>query len=204
MAASDQSYLKYSDKGQVSLDKKHQYYAQVQIQMYATNTKYADFVVKTIAADNNILIQRIAYDDMFSMNLINKCKVFFTKVIVNELLTHKVKLHYEKLQDNEQNSDQVTNSNLEINEVVTDLDTGIAMNQKNADIHVSCSTQAFVCPICNCECKDEPLTLNEESICCSKCEIWYHYPCVCIKGNENVVRSKYRKWFCERCKSKKW
>ncbi|CAG2241541.1 unnamed protein product [Mytilus edulis] len=192
MATSDQSYLNYSDNKQISLDKKHQYYTQVQIQMYATNTKYADFVVKTVAADDNIFIQRIAYDEIFTMN---------------ELLTHKVKLYYEKLQNNEQNSDQVfTNSNLEINEVVQEVDTGSAttcMNEDNTDIHVPSSNPAVVCPICSCECKDEPLTLNEESICCSKCDFWFHYPCVGIKGNENVVRSKYRNWFCKSCKGKK-
>ncbi|CAG2248560.1 unnamed protein product [Mytilus edulis] len=207
MATSDQSYLNYSDNKQISLDKKHQYYTQVQIQMYATNTKYADFVVKTVAADDNIFIQRIAYDEIFTMNVIHKCKVFFTKVIVQELLTHKVKLYYEKLQNNEQNSDQVfTNSNLEINEVVQEVDTGSAttcMNEDNTDIHVPSSNPAVVCPICSCECKDEPLTLNEESICCSKCDFWFHYPCVGIKGNENVVRSKYRNWFCKSCKGKK-
>ncbi|CAG2228707.1 unnamed protein product [Mytilus edulis] len=207
MATSDQSYLNYSDNKQISLDKKHQYYTQVQIQMYATNTKYADFVVKTVAADDNIFIQRIAYDEIFTMNVIHKCKVFFTKVIVQELLTHKVKLYYEKLQNNEHKTDQVfTNSNLEINEVVQEVDTGSAttcMNEDNTDIHVPSSNPAVVCPICSCECKDEPLTLNEESICCSKCDFWFHYPCVWNKGNENVVRSKYRNWFCKSCKGKK-
>ena len=62
--------------GTAKLDKRHQYYAQVQFQMFATNTDYADFVVRTTAKSSNIHIERINKDTEYVENMITKCRIF--------------------------------------------------------------------------------------------------------------------------------
>lgn len=95
MITSKDSCLKVSPGGEIHLDKKHKFYVQVQLQMYATSTEYSDFVVKTNSETDNIFIERILLEKDFVMSIIEKCKTFFMKVIANELLHRKVKLHYD-------------------------------------------------------------------------------------------------------------
>lgn len=71
--------------GIVKLNRGHQYYAQVQCQMFVPNTDYADFVVRTNARSSNIHIERISKDSKFVENMITKCRIFFNEVIVPKL-----------------------------------------------------------------------------------------------------------------------
>ena len=55
------------------------------------------------------------------------------------------------------------------------------------------------CKVCKKECVDDPVSRKDQSIECDKCSLWFHYPCVGIKGNERFLKSVYAKWFCRAC-----
>lgn len=88
------SCLLIQQDGTIELNKDHQYYAQVQCQMFVTNTDYADFVVRTNAKSSNIHIERIIKDAEFVDNMITKCDIVFDKVVIPELYHGQVKTHY--------------------------------------------------------------------------------------------------------------
>ncbi len=93
-ATKPSSCLIVQEDGMVKLNKGHQYYAQVQCQMFVTNTNYADFVVRTCAKSSNIHIERINKDTQLVDNMITKCTIFFNKVIVSELYNGVVEEYY--------------------------------------------------------------------------------------------------------------
>lgn len=93
-ATKPSSCLLVQQDGTTKLNKDHQYYAQVQCQMFVTNTDYADFVVRTSAKSSNIHIERINKDTEFIDNMITKCRIFFNKAIVPELYHGVVKEFY--------------------------------------------------------------------------------------------------------------
>ena len=55
------------------------------------------------------------------------------------------------------------------------------------------------CKLCKKECVDDPVSTKDQSIECDKCSLWFHYPCVGIKGNERFLKSVYARWFCRAC-----
>ena len=70
-----------------SLQKKHQYYYQVQTQMFVCSLEYADFVVCTFPNDvATINVERIYVDEDFLVESIVKAGQFYTVAILPELL----------------------------------------------------------------------------------------------------------------------
>ena len=67
-----------------SLKVTHEYYTQVQMHMFATNTLYCDFVVWT---PNQIVVNRIYHDMEFELVAVPKLNKFFRDVILPEILT---------------------------------------------------------------------------------------------------------------------
>jgi hypothetical protein len=67
------------------LKKNHAYFYQVQFQMGITKHTYCDFVVwKT----EQVIINRIAFEEAFFIEMVSKCREFFKKCILPELLAH--------------------------------------------------------------------------------------------------------------------
>ena len=59
---------------------------------------------------------------------------------------------------------------------------------------------SFNCGICNKVCSECPEELSFQSIGCDgKCNMWYHYGCVGIQGNEQFLSRKRMKWYCPSC-----
>lgn len=71
------------EDGKYELDKKHTYFYQIQCQMFATGTKYCDFV---IWSKQTLFSERIFYDEHFMDVNLAKALSFFRKVIKPELL----------------------------------------------------------------------------------------------------------------------
>lgn len=67
----------------VTLDKKHSYYYQIQMQMFVTKTFYCDFI---IWCKSFIFTERIYFDDNFCAEHITKALNFHKYVIVPELI----------------------------------------------------------------------------------------------------------------------
>lgn len=46
----------------------------------------------------------------------------------------------------------------------------------------------------------DPTDIALQSIACDKCNLWYHYGCVEIKGDEPFLFKKNSRWVCQTCK----
>ena len=66
----------------VRLKRCHDYYAQVQVEIYETNSLYADFVVCTGSETNSIHIERILPDIEFVNEMKTKSFKVFRDIIV--------------------------------------------------------------------------------------------------------------------------
>ena len=75
----------------LKLKKNHQYYTQIQFQMYVTGLYHCDFVVYT---DEGIVVQRILYDPEFVETLVKKCQEFAFNYLVPEILQHKLDIKW--------------------------------------------------------------------------------------------------------------
>lgn len=69
------------DKRQLNRD--HEYFHQVQVQMLTTGLSYCDFVVWTV---QDCHIERIKYDRDFCSEIVSKCKLFFEQALLPEIL----------------------------------------------------------------------------------------------------------------------
>ncbi|WAR06442.1 hypothetical protein MAR_021811 [Mya arenaria] len=76
--------------GQILLNRAHDYYIQIQGQMYVLGLSWADFVVWL--SDEHVHVERVAFDiDAWTKNILPALKHFFETAFVPELLTRKVK-----------------------------------------------------------------------------------------------------------------
>ena len=67
----------------------HDYYKQVQVEMYVTNSLYPDFAVCTSSESNNIHIERILPDIEFVHERKTKSFRVFHEIIVPEIFERK-------------------------------------------------------------------------------------------------------------------
>lgn len=82
-AAMQKSCLK-AHEGTYYLDKKHEYFFQVQLQMFCTDRKYCDFVVWS---KHTIHINRVYIDEQFLKENLLRAALFHANVITPELLS---------------------------------------------------------------------------------------------------------------------
>ena len=57
----------------------------------------------------------------------------------------------------------------------------------------------YVCKVCNKLCEEEPSDLENQSIGCDKCDLWFHYKCAGVQGHEPFLKSKRVRWYCSYC-----
>ncbi|XP_028297385.1 uncharacterized protein LOC114459273 [Gouania willdenowi] len=81
-SSEDRNFCLYVVNGQVHLKKNHQYYTQVQTQLFVTESSYCDFVVWTLM---DTVILRIAPDTAFWKARLQKAQDYFVKVALPEL-----------------------------------------------------------------------------------------------------------------------
>ena len=84
-ASQDKRFCLHEVNGQLLLKEDHQYYYQVQTQIFITQRKYCDFVVWT---EESLYIQRIFADDSFLNNMLRQMTMFYVKCILPELMSH--------------------------------------------------------------------------------------------------------------------
>lgn len=48
----------------------------------------------------------------------------------------------------------------------------------------------------------DPALTQEESVACDKCNCWFHYKCVGLKGTESFLTRDNSTWFCTSCSKK--
>ena len=79
------------DSGKLELKRSSAYYYQVQGEMAIKKCKWAHFVVWTEAENDNLFIEQILFDEALWINImLPKLKLFFTNIIVPEILTRKI------------------------------------------------------------------------------------------------------------------
>ena len=63
----------------------------------------------------------------------------------------------------------------------------------------------YPCAICGFECKSYFEKFDDQSIQCSSCKIWLHFPCVGLKGDEAEIQegNEAEEWLCGTCAQKK-
>ena len=69
-------------QGTVQLDRNHDYYYQVQCQLYCTERAWCDFVVRT---KKDLYIERIQFDQQWWQNQLPKIKTFYFNALLPEL-----------------------------------------------------------------------------------------------------------------------
>ena len=83
--ADSNSCMSVDDEGVASLKRNHQYYYQVQAQMFVCGVQYCDFVVHT---NSFTLIERVPYDVAFISECLPKVRLFMNKAVLPQLMAH--------------------------------------------------------------------------------------------------------------------
>lgn len=84
------------NSGILEINKKHQYYFQVQQQMFVANKEWNDFVVKG-SRGRSIFIKRVMFDSSFWKTVLHKLEFFFNTYMLPEIAYPKVKYGQERL-----------------------------------------------------------------------------------------------------------
>ncbi|KAL3841440.1 hypothetical protein ACJMK2_019590 [Sinanodonta woodiana] len=74
-----------------------------------------------------------------------------------------------------------------------------ALNESRALKRKSGISTSFQCSICKRECVDNPPISTEYSIACDSCNLWFHFVCVGLTGNEEFIKQKDSVWKCQTC-----
>ncbi|KAK3093534.1 hypothetical protein FSP39_016902 [Pinctada imbricata] len=77
-----------------------------------------------------------------------------------------------------------------------------ASKAKKAKVDEAGQEDVYICKMCESECEWEPAETKDESIACDKCNGWFHYKCVNIKGSEAFLKKSASSWFCTGCSKK--
>ncbi len=83
MSQSKNSFVVEDETGNLSLNKKHDFYYQVQTQLLVTERNYCDFVVWT---SRDFFVERIYPDEVFQETLSEKLKYFLTSAFCQNFL----------------------------------------------------------------------------------------------------------------------
>ena len=73
--------------------------------------------------------------------------------------------------------------------------------ENNCD-EVKKSKVPYPCAVCEKECKSFFTTFAEQSVQCSNCKIWLHFPCAALSGKEVELQEGHEddEWLCRSCK----
>ena len=78
--------LKKNEEGAFQLDKRHQFYFQIQTQMNIVDLEYADFVVWPDKCVDSLFVQRDQKDTDFFHRIVSRATTFFSTAVLPELL----------------------------------------------------------------------------------------------------------------------
>ena len=192
--------------GLVSLNRNHDYYFQVQVQMLVTGAKSCIFCVNTWHRDG-LFIEQILYDEPFVDEIIAKSKVFFDDVILEELYTNKVWNDMSAIESN--GTVQPIASSSSNVECVIPVDSSVAEKSSlyydqsvdmDTVLAVDVIDVTYTCGICMTECVSDPQVIRDFSIECAACTLWYHTSCVGLAGQQHKINDDSYVWLCEKCR----
>lgn len=168
------------DETKLTLKPTHPYYAQVQCQMFISNTQYCDFVVWT---QKDLFVERISRDEDFWADACNKAEHFFKVVALPELLCGY-------FTQNQKASTSLTPVNSAQHGGI-DLPPPLSPSKS-----VNMNTKCIKAQKTWCSCKG-PETGDMIGCDSKQCpEQWFHF--VCVK----IERAPKGQWFCPQCRHK--
>lgn len=86
-ALEQSSFCLKSNEGMLQLKKKHQYFYQIQTQLFVTRLSWCDFVVW---APNDIHVERILYDQCFIDDAVSKARTFYFDIYLPAIVPHVI------------------------------------------------------------------------------------------------------------------
>ena len=84
-ASGDKRFCLEKVNSHFQLKRDHQYYYQVQLQLFLTQREYCDFVVWT---QESVHIETLPLDKVFVRNVLDKLRIFYVRCIIPELTSH--------------------------------------------------------------------------------------------------------------------
>ena len=171
------------ENGIVILNRTHAYYAQVQVQMWATGHTWCDFVVRTASPSKNFFVERILFDKEYIDSIKPKLEFFFCKGILQELETKVV-----------QDTVVCRAVRKTMDEMLTKLEHATMDSKPSVE---------YPCGVCGDACEDSPADFEYNSIGCDNCQRWFHYICVDISGHEKFLKDRSTNWKCPACGPRK-
>ena len=78
----------YLDGNVIHLIKTHEYFYQVQCQMFVTSRNYCDFFV---CATKDSFCERITYDEQFMRSVVQKIDMLYEQLILPEIFSRELK-----------------------------------------------------------------------------------------------------------------
>ena len=137
----------YCISSDMKLKQTHEYYTQVQHQMFVLNCQYADFF---IWSPINAICIRVQRDEDFIKSMITKLSFIWEKHILPELLTHNI-----KDEDVSKESKRRLDTVYCLCKTSTDLDDMVGCDRCNDWFHPKClklkglpNTKVWYCPAC--------------------------------------------------------
>jgi hypothetical protein len=186
------SYLEHTDAG-VKLKRNSKYYDQCLGQIALSNSKYCDFFVYTTAGFHH---ERIFPDENLWVELRKKLVYFFEQCVIPELMHGELK---SRLACSMSSATPPTSSatpapstSTTPSLVVKNITKKVVSRGKRRKC-----TPVYLCPVCSIRCEEPDVEDAEPSIGCDMCQYWYHYKCVGITEDSDILRDS--QWFCDGC-----
>ena len=85
------------DNGELNVNRNHQYFYQIQHQMYVAGRSWDDLVVKG-SLSTDLFIQRVEFDASFWATVFPKLELFFQRHMLPELAFRRIKYGLPRLQ----------------------------------------------------------------------------------------------------------
>ena len=181
--------------GVTSLKKTSLYYTQVQGQMAVAGVNYCDFFVYT---DKGHHLERIMFDYDFweekEKLLTEFWRQYLSKELIFSSLANTITIREENvLSDHSYHGNPVSADLALANQPST---SGV-LKAKRGPLLKPKMPLVYMCGKCGGDLVDEPDNIQDESVECSKCQMWYHTRCVQLSNVDNV--SGAIKWHCYQC-----
>ena len=191
-SAANYSYLVEKD-GNKFLSKTSLYYTQVQGQMAVANVNYCDFFVYT---DKGHHLERITFDSVFWEEKEKLLSDFWINHLSQELifgsLAGSVTMSEENITVDHSYSSSAISTGLH-----NQPSTSGVPKPKRGPLLKPKLPEVYMCGKCGGDLIDEPDNVKDESVECSKCQMWYHTQCVHLTNVDQV--SGVIQWLCYQC-----
>ena len=188
-------YLVYRFEGAVEMNKKHEYYSQVQFQMRITGKRWCHFVVFTVLClsdEVSPLVLKVDFDQHHFMKLLAGSTECWFEYILPELVSGRLKGQLQATQV----LGEVQNHNSTNESFVLDHMSSLSIDASNPTGFNSTTT----CPICHTVCKEQENVKKfmERSIACDNCNSWFHFGCIKMT-RQKVEELEGSNWYCQLC-----